>query len=247
MNGLRDLQTADQALIDRRRLLTRVDTKFLLRSRDLHTLMERLAARDYAVMRHESEASLQYRNLYFDTPGRALLRDHHRGRRPRHKVRIRHHMSRQLSFFEVKRKRPNDTTVKMRTSMPFQSMHLDAAARATLRNHRNVYADDLEAVMSIDFARTMLVGIETPERISIDVQLRFSESSRQETMPSAVVIEVKQARFHARSPAMLALRSSGAIPLRFSKYLTGAYLLWPSIRLSRYTSRMRRLRRYIDS
>ena len=64
-------------------------------------------------------------------------------------------------------------------------------------------------------------------------------------MADAMIVEVKQARYAARSPVMLALRGAGATRIRFSKYITGAHSLWPSIRLNRYRGRMRRIARRI--
>ena len=75
--------------------------------------------------------------------------------------------------------------------------------------------------------------------------LWFGDGTREEHIENLAIIEVKQARFNARSPIMRALRTRRALQLRVSKYITGAQLLWPEIRLNRYNHRLRMLRRRI--
>ena len=99
--------------------------------------------------------------------------------------------------------------------------------------------------MQIGFDRIMLVGLRTEERITIDSGVWFSDDSRRERIDNLAIVEVKQARFKARSPIMQALRNQHAFQIRVSKYITGAQLLWPDIRLNRYNNRLRMLRRRI--
>ena len=97
----------------------------------------------------------------------------------------------------------------------------------------------------IGFDRLMLVGFDTEERVTIDTGLWFNDGRTTHQIQDLVIVEVKQARFKARSPIMQALRAQKALQLRVSKYITGAQLLWPEIRLHRYNNRLRMLRRRI--
>ena len=245
MNRLSHLPTASETLLTDRALLKRTDTKFVLPTRELPALLNALEPTDYGAVRHEGGATFAYETVYFDTPGRALLRAHHRGQRPRCKVRIRHHLSRQLSFFELKQKGPNDATSKQRIPIEFKSEAIDDRARMVLRNGNRLPDDPLGHAMRIGFERTMLVGVETPERISIDTALCFSDDATNARLEDLAIVEVKQARFAARSPIMRALRKASALELRVSKYVTGAQLIWPDIRLNRDRNRLRMLRRRI--
>ena len=245
MSELSRFPTASPELFVARGLLSRVDTKFLMHRSEFGDFLRRLAPDDYAVARHDDKEGFDYESIYLDTPNRQLLKDHHRGRRPRHKVRIRHHLTRGLTFFEIKQKQPSDATLKQRLELPFRTESLDEEARALLANRPHLYGDDLEPAMRIGFQRYMFLGEQREERVTVDHALWFRDSSREGAMADAMIVEVKQARYAARSPVMLALRGAGATPIRFSKYITGAHSLWPSIRLNRYRGRMRRIARRI--
>ena len=237
------LQAADDALIAHRTLLNRVDTKFVTSISELPSLLKTIHPDDYRVVQHEDSEELHYESLYFDTSSRSLLRDHHRGRRPRFKLRTRHHLSRGVSFSEIKEKRPSGVTTKERASVPFGTNQLDAQHEQIFRGQAPSIQGPLEPAMRIGFTRTMLMGIHTPERISIDTQIWFDDSQSRAELATSVIIEVKQARFLARSPIMRQLRHHNALQLRVSKYITGSQLLWPHIRLNRYRDRLRMLRR----
>lgn len=247
MNPFDHLQTASSELMEGRELLDRVDTKFILSTRELPTLLSRISGDDYCAVRHAGGTHFEYGNLYFDTPQRSLLRAHHRGKRPRYKVRLRHHRTRELSFFELKQKRPNGATAKHRLRVPVHTASIGTKEAELLSNHRNLHGGNLVPSMEIDFQRAMVIGINTTERISIDTAIRFAHGTKQCPLNDLAIIEVKQPRFAARSPIMIALRAQRALQLRVSKYMTGAQLLWPDIRLNLHRHRLRMLRRRIAS
>ena len=237
------IEAVSTELLDNRSLLNRVDTKFVLRTSELPDLMRHLDAHDYGAVKHVGNPVFEYENLYFDTPDRSLLRDHHRGRRPRYKVRMRHHLSRHISFFELKQKRPSEITTKERIPIDFKSEQMGEAHSAILKGRPHLKYSELQPAMRIGFQRSMLVGLNTPERISIDTGLWFSDGQAKAHLKELVIVEVKQARFAARSPIMKALHAQGALQLRVSKYITAAQLIWPDVRLNRYRNRLRMLRR----
>ena len=239
------LPVASEDLIARRALLNRVDTKFILKFSELSEFFLRIHSSDYATVINEQNGLFSYENIYFDTPRRDFLRAHHRGQRPRHKVRIRHHLSRERSFIELKVKGSNNKTNKVRMPVAFQANDLPNMTDDFWRASGSLPAVGLLPVMEIGFSRVMLFGQNTPERISIDTNVWFADNSHRVGLDALAIIEVKQARFAARSPVMRALRDSGATEIRVSKYVTGAQHLWPDFPLQRYLPRLRRLRRRI--
>ncbi len=76
-------------------------------------LLARLAAEHSACCVQASKCWARYESIYLDTPDRALYHAHRCGRRPRYKVRIRHHVDRQLSLSgdqEQDQQRPHGET-----------------------------------------------------------------------------------------------------------------------------------------
>jgi len=235
------IAAASSELIAQRVLQQRVDTKFVFRERALDVLLDALDG-DYAVVLASDQQQARYENVYFDTDDYLCLREHHRGRRTRYKVRIRHHVDREQSFLEVKEKRNTDATFKHRMPIPFRTERLDDEALRFIEMHASVPAEQLRASLRIHFRRMTLVGIETHERITLDTGLWFSGGETESTLSDGVIAEVKQVRFKARSPIMRALRGIGALQLSVSKYCTAAQLLLPSFPLKRYRPRLRLLR-----
>jgi len=225
-------------------LQRRFDTKFVAHARCLPELLALLQP-DYRLLRAEGAALARYKTLYFDAPGYATVMAHHRGRRPRKKVRIRHHVDRRLSFLEVKAKTGAERTDKKRRPLPFGCEQLGADERAFLAAHGAPQPDALQATLRTDFDRITLIGSGS-ERVTIDVDLAFSSADEVEALEGLCIVEVKQERLMPRSPAMLALRHCRARRRRISKYCTAASLLVSELRLGRFKPALRAARRVID-
>ena len=244
MRALSDFEHATEDLVSSRALQDRVDTKFVLRLDELDYLLSLLST-DFSVVTAGQSMVGRYQNLYFDTAEYRFLREHHRGRRPRFKVRIRHYVDRNISALEIKEKSPNERTRKLRKPIPFLAEQLSEGHCAFLDEHPRITASVLHPSLRVDFSRITLVAKHVDERLTIDTDLRFSHGDRESALDSMVIAEIKQARFSPRGPGMLALRRVGAMRLRISKYMTGGQLLLPSVRLQRYEPRLKLLRRRI--
>jgi hypothetical protein len=244
MKSLSFFERADEGLVESRALQNRVDTKFVLRVDELDGLLSQLSS-EFSVVASGSSMMGRYQNLYFDTDGYRFLREHHRGRRPRFKVRIRHYLDRELSSLEIKEKSSAERTIKLRKPIPFMAEQLSATHREFLDAHPRIISSTLHPSLRIEFSRITLVAKHVDERLTIDTGLGFSHGDGAAVLDAAVIAEIKQSRFSPRSPGMLALRQCGAMSLSISKYMTGGQLLLPSIRLQRYAPRLKRLRRRI--
>jgi len=241
---------ATTALLRGRLLQRRVDTKFILGSGALSRVLSSLTDH-YGILQAGGEPVAQYRTLYFDTQEYFFLREHHRGRRPRFKVRIRHYPDRQVSFLEVKQKTNKGITVKERTPIPYgeESLSEESLSEESLSEenrsfvdaHSPIAFDTLVPGLRTAFGRITLVGLQTPERATFDLQLQFEGNKGTAEIPGAVIAEVKQPRYMPRSPVMLALRREGFRPTRVSKYCTAASLLVPEIPLQRFRPTLRSL------
>jgi len=228
---LDDFDDASPQLIERRALLRRADSKFSLAVDRLHDLVAPLAA-DYAALRVPGGRALAvYCNLYFDTPDLRCFHDHRRGRRIRHKIRIRHYPDRQISFLEVKTRRGELEVDKRRLPIELGQERLGPRERAFLADHVGDLADQLRPQLWIDYRRIALIGTRTHERVTIDVELAaHGLDGARRGLGSAAVIEVKQAPFSARTPVMRALLASGPREGSLSKYVAAVALLRPEVR-----------------
>lgn len=215
--ALAALREVGAELLAVRALLTRVDRKYLLPREALDALLFSLRD-DYGVLRAGTRRAARYSTRYFDTADLRMYDDHRRGRCPRYKVRMRHHLDRQLSFLEIKRKDSNQHTTKAILSRPFGAAELDPEGRRFVDEHCPIAADSLVSGVSIDFVRATLVGDVVNERVTVDWNFDFHHLSAGARLVHAVIVEVKQARYSNHTPAIRALRAFRVREQSISKY-----------------------------
>jgi hypothetical protein len=242
-SALSKFAAASAELLDRRELLRRVDSKFVVAAARLDDLIARLAG-PYAALRVPSGTIATYQSLYFDTAELRCFHDHRRGRRVRHKIRIRHYPDREVSYLDVKTKRNELVTDKHRLQVPYGCDTLGDVERAFLRTHVGAFADELRPELRIDFRRIGLIGLGANERVTIDVELevRGRDDVRRSLGPIAVV-EVKQSPFDARSAALRALADARVRQQSMSKYSIAVAITRPDERNNRLQPELRAVER----
>lgn len=221
---LRGFDIAATALIEARSLQQRVDRKYLLASNALEPLVAGLRPA-YCLLHAGEQGWARYQSIYLDTPDRTLYHAHRCGRRPRYKIRIRHHLDRQLSFLEIKSKTNSGRTVKRRCALPYGQDHLGAAEQQFIDTCVPTDGVRLMPCVSISFLRLTLIGRELNERLTFDRDVTFAGGPREEHFSQVVIAEVKQAEYSNHLGAVPALRNIHAREVAFSKYCVGTILV----------------------
>lgn len=213
-------EVASAELLRRRELQTRVDRKF---TTTVDAVSEFLAGLrdDYHILAAGSTGWARYETCYFDTPRLDTFHEHVRGRRPRYKVRIRHHVDRERSFLEIKRKTNGGKTEKARRDRAFRDTTLTGDDREFIRTYSGLPAEELRAAVWTNFRRATFVGVSTNERITVDVGLSFMKDGAEEEGVTFGIIELKQPRITHSTPAMQLLRKLGVREQSLSKYCAG--------------------------
>lgn len=239
---LDSFRPAAPQLVERRGLLRRTDTKFITRPEQIPEFL-RAIKHDYGVLRAEDTSLAEYKTIYFDTPNRRCYHDHRRGRRARHKVRIRHYPDRRLSYLEVKTKTNGSVTVKHRSSRVFLDNEMSSEDWAFVSSHTDLPTDLLEPLLWVEFRRLTLVGLEIEERITIDRDLVFRSADAEHSLPGVAVIEIKQQPYSARTPSTLALRRAGIRRASISKYCVGTLVGYDNVRSTSFAQTLKHLER----
>jgi hypothetical protein len=177
-----DVATA--ALIDARSLQQRIDRKYLLAAGALEPLLECLCT-DYCLLHAGQHVWARYESIYLDTPDRQLYHDHRCGRRPRYKIRIRHHVDRQVTFLEIKSKDNRGRTVKRRLALPYRQNHLGSYERQFIEAHTPVDGVRLMPCVSTSFLRLTLVGTDLNERLTFDRDVTFLAGPHAQRFPGS--------------------------------------------------------------
>jgi len=246
--GLSELEGAE--------LMNRRDTKFPVMNSWIPGVLEACAP-SHRVLEVAGVRAAAYRNLFFDTSDRRCWTDHVRGRGRRFKVRIRNYGEGGSTFLEIKRK-----TAAGRTEKERWLRQADAPWDAALTpEERALLADRLPETglwspsLRCDFTRATLVSPARGERITVDVDLRFSDARRDDAGGAArglAILEIKQQRVDRHSPAHLALdRHLGApVPLgrptSLSKYILGLGLRAPGLHPRTYRPVLRQLHALLE-
>jgi hypothetical protein len=189
------------------------------------------------------QPSALYLTQYLDTPSYELFHDHRRGKRLRFKVRLRHYPDRELSYLEVKGKCASGGTRKWRRPLAYLCDQLSPDDLRFVSGQVPLDSATLVPSLVNQFRRITLVGIELPERITLDMALQFENDQNSHTLGGVLVVEVKQPRFSRRSPILQALARCRALPGSTSKYCVGTMLLRPELRHNRLRPTLARIER----
>ncbi len=238
---LKCFSPASPDLLARRELHRRADTKFVLSPAGAINLVHGLA-RDYAVVTAGEELVARYDTFYFDTPNLHLFHSHRRGRRLRHKVRIRHYPDRRLATLEVKSRRSELQSTKLIREHDFGDHTLSADDRAFIARTTGIDTAMVEQIRT-HFGRIMLLGLLTSERVTIDVDLQVEAGACSRSFSGVSIVEVKQWPLRRSTPVMLALRSGGWRPGGVSKYCVGIMSTRPDVRFNNLLPGLRALER----
>ena len=241
MKPIRPINLAEMKAVT---LLKRVDTKYILPVRQLFQAISNLKDR-YRVLEVQGNRINRYHNLYFDTPDFDFYHQHHNGQRDRYKVRCREYVDTRLDYLEVKRKNNRDQTIKSRLKTT------EFVSVLTKKDHKFLHdkfpGEDrqLNPVLWVDFMRITLVSKHRVERLTLDINLSFSNSWDQHELPGLAVAEVKQDGFSINSDFIQQMRIMKTQPERFSKYCQGITHFYPQVKYNRFKPRTLLIERII--
>lgn len=231
--------------MDRVALLSRTDTKYLLRLEDLIDLLPALREH-YQTLTVAGARLSPYETLYFDTPDYWLFKRHQAGVRNRYKVRSRRYVQTQMAFFEVKHKVNKNYTVKDRIATRELLTRVDGDTAAFLGSHLPAAVTGLEPKLWNTYWRVTLVNRVFPERVTLDLGLAFSRDSDDLTLSGLVTAEVKQAGRPRPTPFIRCMHQAHLRPGGFSKYCLGISLLVPDLIHNNFNRQLRAIAALTD-
>jgi hypothetical protein len=212
--------------MDNVRLMDRIDTKYILTASKVSDLLE-LMKEGYRVLEINGHSISSYNTTYLDTPDYLFFNQHVTGRIERSKVRFRTYNSTGITFLEIKRKTKKERTVKWRIENNLDDDNCNEKAIKFIGKHIPCNSELLIPVIKNDFKRITLVGIEVPERITIDLDLSFSGNDGQICeLPFIAVAELKSEGLAIRSPFTGIVKRLSIYPSGFSKYCVGSAIIY---------------------
>lgn len=207
--------------MDNVKLMDRTDVKFALSFDKLNSILEPLSTH-YRVLTINSHRVFSYRTDYFDTPDLTMYIDHHNGKLNRFKVRQREYIESSLSFLEVKFKSNKGRVIKDRIK---SSVNDQPAFTGFIREHTPYNPQSLNIKVVNHFNRFTLVDNQMRERVTVDLNLSFSDYIQRQWLNGLVIIEVKQNKIDKNSIIFDVLKKNALRPASISKYCLGVSLL----------------------
>jgi len=212
--------------MDNVRLMDRFDTKYLLPANRVPDLLRMMQSR-YRVLEINKSRISSYTTTYLDTPDFAFFRHHVTGRTGRIKIRFRSYHSTGITFLEVKKKTKKNRTVKWRIENTFSGNCCSESALEFITRHVKVNTSVLNPVLTSNFKRITLVGFNTPERVTIDMDLSYTGPVGEITgLPLIAIVELKSEGLAARSHFPGMIKQISVYPTTFSKYCIGNALMY---------------------
>ncbi|MGR3810507.1 polyphosphate polymerase domain-containing protein [Jiulongibacter sp. NS-SX5] len=221
-------------------LLDRKEVKYVFERDLLDRILEELPDH-YFILEIDGKRQFKYLSQYFDTDDLQFFHRHRTGRLNRYKVRKREYLDAGLAFFEVKFKNNHGRTIKSRIPTETQTQEeILQEEDSFLQEVSPFLADALNPTVSVLYNRLTLVNKNSPERVTIDMNLNLQIDDHESTFDDLVILEVKQDRLRA-SKIKSVLRGFGIRPGTISKYCLGIISNEDDVRYNRFKPRFDRL------
>ena len=231
------------------KLMNRTDTKFVTNKAKLAQLLE-LTQGQYFAQQIEGSRIANYQTTYWDTPWHRFFLEHHNGRAPRQKIRVRTYLDSDMTFLEVKTKNNHGRTKKKRITVPSQERQdvVDAGGSEFTQKLTGATFDDILPTVQNQFQRITLVNYGKTERLTIDFNVAFHnyETEHDAQTGQLVIIELKRDG-NVFSPVLDLLRQLRIKPSGFSKYCIGSVMTNASLKNNLFKEKLVRIRKYVGS
>lgn len=221
------------------RLMKRTDTKFVFHTNQLEQILDQ-ASSNYKLLEVDGFRQIPYETIYFDTPDYKMYHSHHNGKLHRFKIRHRTYSDSGLAFLEIKNKSNKGVTNKKRIEQELDAIKVNSGSEF-LETHSPFNMDEVVPALWTNFTRMTLVHKSSPERITIDLNLKFRDVDSNEELcnPNLCIAEVKKGVSNDRSDFSDILKQNRINPMGFSKYCMGMASLNKKVKTNLFKSRLK--------
>jgi hypothetical protein len=222
--------------MDHVKLLNRIDTKYVIHQDKLYDYLKAISPA-YSLLTIDGKSIHPYETLYFDTSGFHLYQMHHNGKRNRFKLRFRKYVNSGTTYFEIKSKTNKSRTIKNRILIDRFAETLDEKLVRFIGEHTPGEYHNFVPALTVFFDRLTFVNKNANERLTVDLNLRYSSNSGEKQIQNLVIIEVKE-ELHAASPFRQLMKLQRQTRNYFSKYCIGVTCLNKDLKMNRFKKKI---------
>ena len=217
-------------------LMNRIDVKFVFSKSKLIQILSELSS-FYHVLTINDIQIQEYSSLYYDTIDRLFFLQHHNNRVNRHKIRFRKYVDSGLTFLEIKLKNNKGKTIKNRMRVNDIPMLLSSDQKEYIKE-----SIGKELILTpqhwINFRRITFVNKSYTERLTIDLDLNFSNKSIHGSFENVIIAEIKKERSSQSSKFTYIAKKYHILPTKLSKYCMSTIDLNPSVKHNRFKKKV---------
>ncbi len=222
------------------KLMDRMDVKYLIPVNFLPDILAD-AKQHYKLLEIDNQRICPYQTLYYDTKDLRLYHQHQAGKQNRYKVRSRNYVGSNLQFFEVKFKNNHGRTIKKRIKTNgIYEPYLHDETSTFLSKISPLEPENLQGIMWVNYSRLTLVSKQSPERLTIDLELTFKDDSREVQYAQIAIAEIKQEKVGA-SPILGILKKYQLKSGSISKYCFGIISLFEGVKQNNFKKHLKRI------
>jgi len=222
--------------MDHVKLLNRIDTKYVIHQDSLPDYLNAISA-NYKLLIIGGKSVHPYETSYFDTPAYHLYQMHHNGKRNRFKLRFRKYVNSGITYFEIKSKTNKGRTIKNRVRIDRVPESLDESLVRFIGEHTPGEYDNFVPALRVFFDRLTFVNKTANERLTVDLNLRYSGISGEKQIHKLVIVEVKEEK-HAASPFRQLMKLQRQTRNYLSKYCLGVTCLNKDLKMNRFKKKI---------
>lgn len=223
--------------IDDVSLMSRMEVKYLLTNVQLHTILNQ-ACKSYYILEIAGKRKLNYSTTYLDTPDFEMYMAHHNNRSNRYKIRTRTYLDSNTSYLEYKNKTSPVFTLKERIRLKSNKLQNNSSEKKFIDKCTPFQLAELEPKLISEYIRITLVDKLKTERITIDLNLKFSHENESISLSNTVIAEIKRSEVSEVSEFIKLLRKEKIRTNNISKYCIGIALLIKTIKSNRFKSKL---------
>jgi hypothetical protein len=243
-NSLKDFQSILLSEMGDVKLMDRMDLKYTLSNRNLPLLLEKLK-KNYKVLKIGDSNISTYKTLYFDTKNFDLYFKHHNGQLNRYKIRYRNYVESNLGFLEVKFRNNKGRMLKDRIRQNEIPLTWNETLTDFLLRKTPYQPDLLIPMVWVNYRRITFVGKETKERVTIDMNLEFSNNTTNKKLENLIIAEVKQPA-KTKTPIIKILKECKIGQHSLSKYCLGMTSIYPNLKKNNFKEKLTALNKIIN-
>jgi hypothetical protein len=212
------------------KLMDRTDVKFVFSFNKLEPVLKALL-NHYYILTINGVKVFSYRTEYFDTPAMNMFTDHHNGKLNRFKIRQREYIDSDLRFLEVKFKSNTGRVIKDRIEKTYADK---TAFTGFVKKYTPYSPKNLNLTLINLFNRFTLVDKSMRERVTVDMNVSFTDNVHGLLLNGLVILEVKQNCADKKSHIFHVLKSNTIRPASISKYCMGISMLNKHVKFNNF-------------